>query len=662
MGRIYPRIGNGQHRSLRGRTALRVSIACGASAFIAWMVAPAALWVAPLVAAPFYLSYYAYRVYAERLEREQQNVRQTAVLNLATLEALARAIDAKDRAANSHLRRVQRYAAALAEAIGLSSNEIQGVQTAALLHDIGKLAVPEHILAKPGPLTQEEFEKVRIHPQVGAEIIAGVPFPYPVAPLILSHHERWDGDGYPRGLVGDDIPIGARILSVVDLYDSVTTARPYHPALSHESAVNLLRYEAGRALDPVLVRLFLDRLPALVAEFGSDGGDLLDGSTSQRVRLAAENSAFENIARAHHEIYALYEIAQAMGTSLNVTETMTLVSSKLKALVPWSGCALYLTEVDSDTLRCRFATGVDVTALLNTAIGPNEGPAGRVVFHRQTLVNVNPRQVFEAVGVTDEITLESALLCPLVLGDTLIGCLGLFDVQPSRYSEDHRRIIERVAEQAAAVIDNAMMFEQTHRASLTDPLTGLPNRRSMIEHLDHEIARADRIHDDVAVIVMDIDEFKSINDTCGHHVGDRALREVATALKAGLRPYDLCVRYAGDEFVIVLSQCSREAAEIKRRELQERLTQIALDVSGKVLHVRASAGVSIYPHDASTVDALLADADRRMYLDKTARRHAGTRQWAHADLRFADHTFEASVSAREYPPTVDSPSTGVRLS
>ena len=144
---------------------------------------------------------------------------------------------------------MQVFAAGLAKAIGMSENEIQGVKTAALLHDIGKLAVPEHILSKPGPLTQEEFQKIRIHPQVGAEIIAGVPFPYPVAPLILSHHERWDGKGYPAGMKGEEIPSGARILAVVDYFDALTSERPYHKAMSDEGAVGLLRQEAGQALD-----------------------------------------------------------------------------------------------------------------------------------------------------------------------------------------------------------------------------------------------------------------------------------------------------------------------------------------------------------------------------------------------------------------------------
>src|SRR5436190_17460070 len=162
-------------------------------------------WVAVLLAAPLYLTYRSYKIYMGRIEDEQRHVQEVSDLHLATIEALALAIDAKDRTGKSHIRRVQVFAAGLAKAFGMSANDIQGVKTAALLHDIGKLAVPEHILSKPGPLTQEEFQKIRIHPQVGAEIIAGVPFPYPVAPLILSHHERWDGKGYPSGLRGEEI-------------------------------------------------------------------------------------------------------------------------------------------------------------------------------------------------------------------------------------------------------------------------------------------------------------------------------------------------------------------------------------------------------------------------------------------------------------------------
>src|SRR4029078_1038429 len=202
-------------------------------------------WFVPLAAAPLYLTYRTYKVYLGRVEDERRHTQEMADLHLATTAALALAIaaqaltlapsealalasDAKDQTSQLHIRRVQLYAAALARGLGMSENEIQGVKTAALLHDIGKLAVPEHILSKPGPLTPEEFQKIRAHPKVGADIISAVPFPCPVSPLILSHQERWDGKGYPSGLKGEDIPLGARILSVVDYFDALMAERPYH--------------------------------------------------------------------------------------------------------------------------------------------------------------------------------------------------------------------------------------------------------------------------------------------------------------------------------------------------------------------------------------------------------------------------------------------------
>src|SRR5256886_15183200 len=329
-----------------------------------------------------------------RIEDEQRHVQQTSDLHLATIEALARAIDAKDQLTQMHIRRVQVYAAGLAKACGLSDGEIQGVKTAALLHDIGKLAVPEHILSKPGPLTQEEFQKIRIHPQVGAEIIAAVPFPYPVAPLILSHHERWDGKGYPQGLCGDDIPIGARILTIVDYYDAVTTERPYHKALSTDSAMGLLKHESGRALDPKLVPVFMEMLPAPVAELGAESAKveesepaaMLPGSTAVGLVPSGAASAFENIALAHREIYALYEIAQSMGTSLGVADTMALISSKLSKVVSWSGCSLFLHQPESDSLKCRFAAGGDAPRLLNATMKVGHGLSGWVARNRRTLI------------------------------------------------------------------------------------------------------------------------------------------------------------------------------------------------------------------------------------------------------------------------------------
>jgi diguanylate cyclase (GGDEF)-like protein len=402
-------------------------------------------------------------------------------------------------------------------------------------------------------------------------------------------------------------------------------------------------------------------LPALIAELGAQKDDVesvapapaLIGSTAVGLVPASGPSALESIALAHREIYALYEIAQSMGTSLGVSDTMALISSKLSKIVPWSGCSLFLHQADTDSLKCRFAAGVDAPRLLNTTLKVGSGLAGWVALNRRTLINANPRVTFDAVGITGDIALNSTIVCPLQFNDTFIGCLALYHVEANFYTEDHRRLIERIGEQAGAVIHNSIVFEQTQEDSLTDPLTGLPNRRSMFVHLSRELARAERLKSEIAVIVMDVDGFKAINDTYGHNVGDYALREVASVLQSALRPYDLCVRYAGDEFIVVLTDCTREAADAKRRELQSRIADIQLDVrASKRVRLAASAGAAVFPEDGATYEALLADADHRMYRDKAARRgHVsmpGTR--APADFIATDIFEPASPRRPVVPP------------
>ena len=591
-------------------------------------------WIALLVAAPLYLTYRSYKIYLGRIEDEQRHTQQVSDLHLATIEALALAIDAKDRTGKSHIRRVQVFAAGLAKAIGMPESEIQGVKTAALLHDIGKLAVPEHILSKPGPLTQEEFQKIRIHPQVGAEIIAGVPFPYPVAPLILSHHECWDGKGYPAGMKGEEIPAGARILAVVDYFDALTSERPYHKAMSDEGAIGLLRQEAGKALDPNLVQMFVDNMDQLRTEAETSSETVrtlsLPSGTSEKGRPVvgllpepskSSKTVFDDIALAHREIYALYEIAQAMGTSLGVADTMALISSKLSNLVPFSCCALFLHNEELETLRCRFATGIDSEVIQQISVKSGLGLTGWVARNRRTLVNARPSADLEAAGISATTALQSALVCPLVFNERFIGTLSVYHIDAGCYTDDHRRLLDRVCEQAAAVIYNSIVFEQTQEDSLTDPLTGLPNTRFMFMHLTRELARAERLKTEVSLLVMDLDNFKEINDSHGHHVGDRALREVAGVLRAAIRPYDICVRYAGDEFIVVLSGCGADEAERKRVELQTSIDDVVFEArAGKRLQLGISIGAAIFPHDGNAYETLLATADSRMYRDKTRRK------------------------------------------
>jgi diguanylate cyclase (GGDEF)-like protein len=513
----------------------------------------------------------------------------------------------------------------------MSESHIQGVKTAALLHDIGKLAVPEHILSKPGPLTAEEFHKIRAHPKIGADIISAVPFPYPVAPLILSHHERWDGKGYPSGLKGQEIPLGARILAVVDCFDALMADRPYHQPLPYDAALALVRQEAGLAYDPEVVETFVRLLPALRQQTATLDQQLVKRPVQLGEPLPAparpSGNVFDDIALAHREIYALYEIAQSMGTSLGLADTMALIAGKLTNLVPYSCAALFLYDAETDTLHCPFATGTDAELVQRISVRSGEGLTGWVARNRRSLVNARPSADLEAAGLSSlTTTLQSALMCPLVFRDKFIGTLAVYHVDPMVYRDDLRRLLERVTEQAAGVINNALEFDRTREDSLTDPLTALPNTRHLFIHLSRELSRAQRLKTEVALVVLDLDNFKEINDIHGHTVGDRALREVARVLLTAIRPYDICVRYAGDEFIIVLAGCGAGEAEHKLLELQRAIEDVLFETRpGRRVPLGISAGAAVFPQDGESYESLLAAADSRMYQDKATRKRQGFR-------------------------------------
>jgi diguanylate cyclase (GGDEF)-like protein len=344
-----------------------------------------------------------------------------------------------------------------------------------------------------------------------------------------------------------------------------------------------------------------------------------------RAAAIARKSAFDDIAVAHREIHALYELAQSMGTTLGVNETMGHIASKLSGVVPFSACALFLYSKDDDTLNCRFATGTDSELIQQIVLKGGQGLTGWVARNRRPLVNGRPSADLHAAGSTLPTSLESALVCPLISDSTVIGTLAVYHTTESFYCDDHRRLLDRVCEQAGAVIRNAIVFDQTHEASLTDPLTGLPNTRFMFRHVSRELARSNRLGAEVSLIVLDLNGFKHINDTYGHHAGDRALREVSTVLRNSIRPYDACARYAGDEFIIALAGCNREEAEQKRHELQRSIARIEFEPApGTNVPLSISAGAAVFPHDGDSYESLLATADLRMYQDKSSKKRTDT--------------------------------------
>ena len=557
-------------------------------------------WLA-LLAVPLYLVFRSYHTVVARLRAEQDETRRAMEVQIATIEALALAIEARAGCTPEHIRSIQHYAGALAEAAGLSDAEVQAVRTAALLHDIGNMAVPEHILSKPESLSPEEFERVKIHPRVGAEILRNVSFGAPVSELVLSHHERWDGTGYPAGLHGDSIPIGARILAIADCYSTLQATRPYRPARSEKEAIAVLREYSGSAFDPALVELFIARLwlvPTTEAAAAADQGDWIE----------AENLvALQDIAGAHREEQTLYEIAQALGSSLGVGDSMALIQEKVSRLVPVVTCALFLGN-DEDGYVCRYAHGPGTEALLKWS--PKSWSD----------LSLRLPSCADGRGAHGE-ELTSLLPCPLTFDGRLIGGLVIYHTLPGCFTDEHRRVLGRVSEQAAAVIYNSTRFEQTQHESHTDPLTGLANRRSLDRRFETGLAHAQRTSGSISVVVLDLDRLKEINDTYGHEAGDRALRAIGSVLKSTVRQNDLCARFAGDEFVVVLWDCSPEHEARRVAELQSAVAAHPFEPRpGVRVSLSISAGPARFPIDGKTFEELLAAADARMYQDKAGRR------------------------------------------
>jgi diguanylate cyclase (GGDEF)-like protein len=602
-----------------------------AGAFVAAVfVSGRSLWLSALASAPLYLVLHTHRVYRARQQEHEQHVEQLGSLHLATTEALARAIDAKDQSCHGHIRRVQVYARGLAWALRMTPTEVKGVETAAMLHDVGKIGVPDYILSKPGPLTRDEFRRVRRHPEIGADIIAAVPFPYPVEPYIRSHHERWDGTGYPDGLSGDAIPLGARILSVVDYFDALVSDRPYHNAMPESEAIATLSGESGRALDPTVVAKFLAIRPSLDAELsqapapaaikppspGQAGlGRPATGFATPR------DTVFWDIASIHRETGAMYEMAHGLGTCLSIDGTMDLIESKVHQLVPLSACALFLWDKDHETLRCRAARGVDADLLKRLALRGAVGVNGWVARHKRPVAKALARWDLQMLAVDlSSVSLRSAAAWPLIVNDNVIGTLALYHVEDGFYTEERCLPLDRAREQIAAVVHNTLVFEQTQAESLTDALTDLPNARHLQSFVIDALARAEPKNVPVALMVIDVDNFKRINDRYGHDAGNRALCTVARALQESVRAGDLCARYAGDEFVVVLIGCDMETADAKRVQIRRAIEQQPFEARpGVVSRVKVSIGVAVFPVDAATYDGLMAAADRRMYGEKAER-------------------------------------------
>ncbi|HEY3136079.1 MAG TPA: HD domain-containing phosphohydrolase [Blastocatellia bacterium] len=575
----------------------------------------------PILAA----TYFTYKVYLDRVETTNRHAEQMSELHLKTIEALAIAIDAKDEVTADHVHRVQIYATGLARLFGLSEPEIEALKAGALLHDIGKLAVPDYILNKPDRLTPAEFEKMKVHTIVGGEILERVGFPYPVVPVVRHHHERWDGRGYPDGLRGDEIPITARILTLADCFDSVREDRQYRKAMTRDEAIAMLKEGSGSVFDPNVVQTFFDHLDEFEAEIREQRVepqriDLLQQQHDVRaVGANIQPMAYERIRSAHREVITLYEIAQVIGTSLDLRDTFAVFSSRLEDIVSYTTCVLYMVRPDSTNVEAAHVAGRNAELFRGKSIPSGAGITGWVVANRQPMHNCDPRLDFDVLKLAPPETYRTAIVFPLIKGEALLGALALYSADLATYTGDHLRLMESVAKLASDAIANATHHEVAQTSALTDLLTGLPNARALRYRFEEEADRARRHSDGFAVMMMDLDGFKAVNDKLGHQAGDRLLRELAVLLLSLVRSSDFVSRYAGDEFVAILPVGSDEIEELSHR-MQGMIDCHNFGGAGSNLFVGMSVGWASFGTDGETLDELLLAADRAMYADKKRRK------------------------------------------
>ena len=593
-------------------------------------------WQASFMVLPvIYWVYRSYRLYLGRLEAEKIHVEtekrhaeDVAKLHLRTIEALALAIEAKDHTTHKHLQRVRVYAIEIAKELDFSAEEIEALCAAALLHDIGKLAVPEHIINKPGRLTPEEFEKMKIHPTVGAEILERVAFPYPVAPIVRSHHERWDGTGYPHGLKGEEIPKGARVLAAVDCLDALASHRQYRNALPLDVAMEAVIAMSGSSFDPAVVDVLGRRYRELEVMAHSSEDDAEPGLSVQvradkSVKPAAgyEQSStspsgndadfLSSIASARQEAQTMFELSQDLGNSLSLGETLSVLSVRLRKLVPYDSMAVFLLK--DGHLVPELVSGDNFRLLSSLNIKLGEGICGWVAANRKPIVNGDPAVEAGYAPDPEKFTTQRSLLAvPLDGLNGVVGVLAMYRSERDAFAADHLRILLAISSKIALSVENALRYQQAEDSATTDYLTGLPNARSLFVHLSRELSRCRRTGTSLAVMVCDLDNFKQINDLFGHLEGDNLLKDFANNLKESCRGYDYVARMGGDEFVVVVPGLNQEASLEKAVRLNQFAVEGGRKIAGRNL-VSLSVGTAFCPQDGFDVERLLAEADRRMY-------------------------------------------------
>jgi len=552
--------------------------------------------------------YYTFKTSMQRVEDANKHVDALNALYLSTIETLAMAIDAKDQVTHGHIRRVQSYAIGLAREVGIrEENLLRAIEAAALLHDMGKLAVPEYILNKPGKLTESEFDKMKLHASVGADILSAIAFPYPVVPIVRHHHENWDGSGYPTGLRGTEIPIGARILSVVDCFDALTSDRPYRPRLSDDEAIRILTERRGSMYDPLVVDTFVRVHHALEPEPIISGPPprLLNeiASARQSNHRHGEHTRAEEACSNADEILVLYELLQALAGQVGLKHAADMISRNLRRLVPASLTILFIYDRNSGEIEARYAVGEGATLVQGLTIALGQRLSGWVAANQQTISNSSAILDLGEAARTSSHTLTNCLSTPLVCDNQLVGVLSLYSSEKTTFNDDHRRVIEALAPQIANTVQGAIEFDASCRR---DELTGLPSLGQLQRILGAKLTAQNDDMGTGVFLVIEVSGFHELKISYGHSIVDEILKHVVQRTQSALRVADILFRATGSQFVAFLGAPDRKTAESVAENIRRNVSAVSLSIGGSAIFLQVQVTTLLLPKDVDSLRELVS--------------------------------------------------------
>jgi len=543
-----------------------------------------------------------------RVEDANKHVEELNQLYLSTIETLAMAIDAKDQITHGHIRRVQKYAVGLARHLGVKDeSQIQAIEAASLLHDMGKLAIPEYILNKPGRLTPIEFEKMKAHASIGADILSAVAFPYPVVPIVRHHHESWNGLGYPDGLSGASIPIGARILAVVDCFDALTSDRPYRPRLPDQEAIAILTERRGTMYDPLVVDAFIGIHLDLV-RLASESDVSVSGSPLFQPTLkaaamspSASSSNLDQISASTEETLTLYSLAREISGSRSLDDLMQNIGNHIRRMVPASTFVFFRYDATSDSLRVLEAIGENAEHFSDLSIKRGERLSGWVAANLRTIINSDPILDLGEAGRAMKPRFCSCLSTPVFVEDLLVGVLSLYSSQRDLFTDDHLRAIEAVARSAAPVFLRVVADENVTPRSNSVILSRQELRTLVTARLESSCK------DSPVLLAVAYTAELDASSTM-----DR-LEVIRERLSAVLRSDDLCFVHSSNELCVVRIDTRRLGSESLRMELSSFLERTSSAVNP--CELKFTVAVLTRHKAGATLEDLVRSARHRVSAD-----------------------------------------------